>query len=86
MNNYIITGFLLGAILITIYFLIIKSKHRQDNYRKFQQPVIILSDNELVEKVKILLASQKKIDAIKLVKSQRKLNLLEAKDFVESLE
>lgn len=79
MNNYIILGFLIGALLVTVYFFILRRRDKKN------VNIIKLSDEQLLEKLKTLIASDRKIEAIKLLRRQRNQGLAEAKDYVDNL-
>ena len=86
MNNYIIIGFLLGALLITIYFFISRTKGRSKNPAYSQKPAINLTDSELIAQVRQLMVAGKKIEAIKSIRNHTNSSLLDAKNHVENLE
>lgn len=86
--EYLIIGFAAGGLVLLMIYFLVRNKDAGYSHSKYinLQSKVSLSDPVLIEGVKKYLSEGKKINAIKYVVENKKVRLIEAKDFVEEIE
>ena len=76
----------IGVIAAIVLMRLVYRRDRAVSTSSIQNYYLLMGDEDLKNKVREFLTSEKKIEAIKLVHDKYKTGLLDAKNFVESLE
>ncbi|MEO8666847.1 MAG: hypothetical protein ABI462_15255 [Ignavibacteria bacterium] len=84
--SFIIIGFVGGAVLVLIIASLIFKKEKVSSVKTFESANSLLANDEIQSGVKMLLASGKKIEAIKFVIKHKNLGLADGKKLVEIIE
>ena len=86
MNDYIIIGFAIGLVVVIFLIRVVFRKDKTYDYKNYQNMSSLVPDENIKIKVRELLSKEKKIQAIKLVRENCNISLIDAKDFVEAME